>query len=151
MYTACICQTSMQVLWCGAVGDANRRGALQGCGFLCYHLGSWQQQSASACARELSRQLQTAAEAVLVSVAGGWWGGRRWSSFDQFTEWFVFIFTGTVSRETGLPFDRFSCTWTSLQQISFRPHKKPTFKLRQASLTIAFFFLLYNVFTSTDM
>lgn len=76
----------MQVLRCGAVGDANRRGALQGCGFLGYYLGSWQQQSASACARELSRQLQTTAEAVLVSVAGGWWEKRRWFNFVQFTE-----------------------------------------------------------------
>lgn len=59
----------MQVLRCGAVGDANRRGALQGCGFLRYHLGGRQQQFAPARARELSRQLQTAAEAVLVRVA----------------------------------------------------------------------------------
>lgn len=40
----------VQVLWRGAVGDADWRGALQGRGLLCYHMGSGQQQSAAACA-----------------------------------------------------------------------------------------------------
>lgn len=45
----------------------------------------------------------------------------------QFTGDFL---TGTVSRGTGLPSDRFSCTWTSLQQTSCRLLKKHTFNLR---------------------
>lgn len=57
----------VQVLWRGAVGDADRRGPLQGRGLVCHHLGSGQQQPAAACARQLSRQLQTPAQAVLVS------------------------------------------------------------------------------------
>lgn len=66
---------SLQVIWCCAVGDVDRRGAVQGCGLLRYHLGSGQQQSAAARARQLSRELQTAAEAMLVSRREG---RRNW-------------------------------------------------------------------------
>lgn len=86
-----------------------------------------------------------------------WWvwlegdGRKKHGSvvFNLLNDLFPF-FTGTVSRETGLPFDRFSCTWTSLQQTSFRPRKKHTFKLRQASLTIALFIIIITDIISSS-
>lgn len=62
-----MCHISLQVIWCCAVGDVDRRSAVQGCGLLCHNLGSGQQQSAAACARQLPRELQTAPQAMLVS------------------------------------------------------------------------------------
>lgn len=75
---------SLQVIWCCAVGDADRRGAVQGCGLLRYHLGSGQQQSAAARARQLSRELQTAAEAMLVSRREG---RRNWREEKRSNRW----------------------------------------------------------------
>lgn len=84
---------------------------------------------------------QTAANAwvgIFILVFRQWVGASPWviaspskqpvvAKVVQFTGDFL---TGTVSRGTGPPFGRFSCTWTSLQQTSCRLLKKHTFNLR---------------------
>lgn len=51
----------------------------------------------------------------------------------QFYEILYFFSTGTASRETGLPSDKFFCIWTSPQQIFYQLLKKRTFSLRLVS------------------
>lgn len=138
----------MQVLRCGSVGDANRRGALQGCGFLCHHLGSWQQQFASACARELSRQLQTAAEAVLVRVAEGWREERRRFDFCSIS-WVTHFCVSRNCKPRNRPSFRQILLHLDIASADILSTPQETYFQTQASLfDYGFIFLLYYTMSS---
>lgn len=85
---------------------------------------------------------------IFILVFRQWWGALPWvvvrlplilkeplkehrlKKKAKVVQFPVDLLTGTVSRGTGLPSDRFSCTWTSLQQTFCRLLKKHTFNLR---------------------